>query len=458
MGRSTHLLAVAGALAAAATLRCSVFTDLGGLSGGVPGDDAGATEAGGPQVLPGGDVDLVDDDAGDFDAGEHEGTAVVGGRVSLASARSGRFVSRVHDIGRDAALVSLAWTPGAPYGKRLPDRGGAERGYPSGALDMRDNVLLFHFDGPAGALSGAVQDESGSDNHGSAAGQGSTIAAGLLGGAMRDDIQGRVAVPVGAASGLNFGVSDFTWSYWVRSTQDCPPTNPPYGNRVHLGYDESSGDRTHLWLGCASTAGSSCAAPDGTGRAGGTWCSRQSPSSDCVGFCGRTPINDGKWHHVAVVKQGHNPGTLSLFVDGKVDTPVVPTAFATPIAVEPGIELAVGAFSGGTFPAAGDFDEVAVFRRALGGDEVRSLYLRGALSLSIRVRVCKLPDCSDDPPFAGPAAGAAFDDATPSLAPPAAADLSGLGRGRYVQYAAALASAAADASPELVDVRIRARP
>lgn len=463
--RRARALEIAAVLAAAATLRCALFTDLGGFSdgegpegGGAPGDGAPAAEAGGPVTLPDGDVEMTDDDAADFGAGSHEGTTSTDGFVSLVGGTQGRFRSRVHDAGREVGFVSLSWVPAAPYGKPLPDKGGAERGYADGAIDMRDNVLLFHFDAPAGDLGGAVDEMSGGDNGGSVIGVEASTADGRVGGALRDDLGGRIGVPVSASSGLNFGVSDVTWAYWVRSTQDCPPANPPSGNRVHLGYDESAGDKTHLWLGCSSTAGSSCENPDGTGRAGGTWCSRKVPTSDCKGVCGRTPINDGKWHHVAMVKRGHSPGTLSLYVDGKLDAAEAPIAFETPIAVEPGIEFAVGGFTGGTYPAAGDFDEVAVWRRALGEADVRALYLRGALSLSLRVRVCQEADCSDDPPFVGAAPGVAFADSSQGLEPPRPVALGTLPRGRYVQYEAELASGASDATPRLHAVTVRARP
>lgn len=463
VARPSRGLRIVALIAAATGLRCAILTDLDGLSGGDARQesDAGADvapvkEAGGPVELPDGEIELVDDDAADFGAGTFDATGFAGDRVALVSAvTTGRFTSRIHDTGRDVAIASLRWVPGAPYGKPLPDLGVADGAYRAGVLDMRDNVLLLHFDGAAGPLVGTVADRSGGSNDAIVKTSASLVADGIFGAALRDDISGYVAVPISAASGLNFGVSDVTWAYWVRSTQDCPIVNPPSGNRVQLGYEETTGDKTHVWLGCSSTAGSSCENPDGTGRAGGTWCSRKVPAGDCSAVCGRTTINDGRWHHVALVKRGHSPGTLKLFVDGKPDAAEAPTAFESPIAVAPGVEMGVGAFSNGTFAAAGDFDEIAIWRRALSDEEIRSSYLRGMLSLALRVRVCATPDCAGAADFGGPSADV-----------PAFADRPGEGpvgtfaaplRGRYFQYEVQLDSRAAAETPELFEVRLRGK-
>jgi hypothetical protein len=455
---STHALRLGVLALAALAARCSLVTDLDGLSGGPssPPDPGDAAAPGpGPVPQPDGSLLLRDSTAADFNTGTHSGTKTAADSVTLAAGPTGRFRSRVHDAGRDVAFVSLAWTPAAPYGKALPNNAARETGYARDALDMRGNVTLFHFDGPEGSLTSAA-DTSGANNDGVPSG-GSRVGAGIVGNALSDDASSYVKVSVPSESKLNFGDADVTWAYWVRSTQDCPSANFPSGNRVHVGMEETGGNSTHVWLGCMSSA-NRCPAADETGRAGGTWCAERTASSDCASFCGRTRINDGSWHHVAIVKRGHRPGTLRLFVDGKVDAPDVPTAFVAPIVVSARTELGVGAFSGGSFQASGDFDEIGIWSRALEDDEVGAVHRRAALRLSLRVRVCTRADCSDDPPFRGGAGDAPFADASGALTPPGPASLADLGRGRYIQYEAELSTATAGVTPELIEVSMLARP
>ncbi|HEU4534383.1 MAG TPA: LamG domain-containing protein, partial [Polyangiaceae bacterium] len=391
---------------------------------------------------------------GQFGAGTFDGAAWQGDRLALGAGRaSGRFVSRVFDAGGPATWGTIAWEPGAPYRKPLPGAGGRDATYRAGQVFMAENVLLLHFDEiTAGAL--APIDASGRGHPVIVAGAG-TSAVGPFGPALNDDLGDYVYAPIAAASPLNFGTSDFTWAVWVKTTQACPPESPPLGNRVHVGAEDIGAGRTHFWLGCTSITGN-CPDADGTGRAGGTFCTRDGGVDACVNFCGRTVINDGAWHHVAVVKRGHAPGAVRLFVDGAPDlaVPDRPFSFPVPVEFDPGIEFAVGGFSENRFPSAGAFDEVAIFRRALGDDEIGALYRRGALGLALRVRACAQPDCSDAA-FLGPAgAASAYLDATEGRPPTEPSALRGLPPARYFQYEAAFESTAPGVSPELYAVDV----
>ena len=114
----------------------------------------------------------------------------------------------------------------------------------------------------------------------------------------------------------------------------------------------------------------------------------------------------------------------------------VPINFEGPIDYPEGTEFTVGAFSAGTYQAAGTFDEAVVWRRALSADEVQNLYARGVLSLSLRARVCQQPDCSDGAEFTGPNGSGAYIDMPGTLSPPSQLPLEGLPAGRYFQYEA----------------------
>jgi hypothetical protein len=218
--------------------------------------------------------------------------------------------------------------------------------------------------------------------------------------------------------------------------------------------EEGGADRTHMWLGCSVTTTAACSGP--AGRLGGSGCGKREGNDECASYCGVAAINDGAWHHLAIVKRGHAQARLRTFVDGVLDGPEVVASFAAPFSVVSGSELAVGALSGGSFQAEGDFDEVLAFRRALGDDEIRGLYTRSSVGLSLRVRTCGDATCSGDPPFVGPGGGEGpFVDPDGASAPPSSLALT-LPRARYVQYEVTFDALTTRVSPELFSVVIEA--
>jgi hypothetical protein len=430
---------------------------------GAGGDGGTSTDGGStPTDAPSGDalggqLSFLDDDANDFGAGTFEGTQYQQGHLVLGSGvNKGRFVSRVHDAQREVTFRSLRFVPGAAYSKHLPKKKSKETGYPSFAADMAENVLLLDFDGTSGALlpnGTKLADGSGSGNDAIVDGTGESTAQGPWGTALRDGPSGYAHAHVTASSGLNIGTADATWALWVKTTQSCPASNPPSGNRVYLGIDEGASDKTHTWFGCSSLG--ACSNSPG-GRLGGTFCARQVAPDDCADLCGAKTVNDGNWHHMALVKRGHSPGTIRTFVDGRPDGPEARTQFATAIAFAEQTELGIGAFSGGSYQAEGDFDEVAIWRRALSDAEILGIYRRSALSAGLRARVCRERDCSDAPKFVGPGGGdAAFTDPDGDLVPPGELGLT-LPRGRYVQYEVVYSALTPMDSPEILSVELRA--
>lgn len=383
--------------------------------------------------------DLVDDRAADFAGGTFLGTRLVGDRVELDEGeRAGDFVSRVHDSTVDGATWAVVgWTPGAPYGKPLPDGGAAEAGYPAGALDMADNVLLLHLDG---ALIDSSPVGSPVDSVGPAA-----FVEGRFGDALDDGPDGYVRTAVdGPDSVFNFGTGSFSWSVWARSTAACP------GNAVYMGIENpGTGLRPHLWLGCTPI-------DDGPlGTVGDTFCSTRGETNDCAQATGEAPLTDGGWHHMAIVKAGHEAATVTAYLDG-VAVGETDASFVNPIVFDTGVEFALGAFSAATFPAEGVFDEAAVWRRALDADEVRALYARGVLRLSLQVRACDEPTCNGVEffgPGGDPASG--FVDPAGALTPPdqLPTDLVG----RYVQYRVRLETDDPARSPAIHRVRVAPR-
>ena len=436
------------ALVSAAILgSCTLVTTTDGLSGGTSSSSSSGDS--GPSSTSGGEggvdatteANLVDERLdGQFGAGTFVGTRWVGDHVELApGSKAGDFLSRIHGVSTGTVWKTLTWSPGAPYGKNLPNAARAETGYRSANFDMAQNVLLLHFDE-------ALDDGSpiGNAVGGTALGG---FTAGRIGRALNDTAQGYVRTSVlGSGSAFNFGTESFSWSLWAKTTSACP------GNAVYMGIENpGTGLRPHLWLGCtplnAADGGSS-------GTLGMNVCTRRvSKEEDCTNAEGAAVVTDGAWHHLAIVKEGHTPTKVSAYVDGKLQGSAQSTLKA-PLVFEDGVEFAVGAFSRGDFPADGAFDEAAVWRRALSAAEVLALYRRGAQRLTFQVRACEDSTCSNNPPFTGPGGDAAqaFSDPSQVLTPPVG--LAVTASGRFVQYKAHFESDDSAQSPTLYAVTL----
>jgi hypothetical protein len=179
-------------------------------------------------------------------------------------------------------------------------------------------------------------------------------------------------------------------------------------------------------------------------------------ADDGVSYCGSGTMNDGAWHHLAIVKVGHMASEVRVFLDGsRVETAT--GSFVASIELTQMGDFAVGGFSGSTYPTEGAFDDTAIWVRALEDEEVQALWLRGVLQLRVEVRVCTQADCADDPPFVGGpelAAGDAFRDPGDALAPGTELSIAASPVGRYAQYRLSLAGIA-NTSPVLAAVTMR---
>jgi hypothetical protein len=406
-------------------------------------------------VARGGALAFVDDGLdGEFGAGRFEGTSWTGSALEIAGgAAQGAFVSRVFDAGSPVVWKTIGWVPSGPYGKPLPDLAGIERSYAEGGIDMTGDVVLLHFDDGAAVPGGArIADASGRANDATAVSDGGLhVGGGLLGGAIEVSPGNFLSLATGTGSDLEFGVSDFTWSLWVRTVQDCA------GNKNFIGEDQQAGSGgTHIWLGCAQSSTNVCSSATGEagGRAAGFFTSEHGTAGDGGGYCGTSQINDGEWHHVAVVKTGHATVEIEVYVDGAAEGKRI-YPLQSPFSMPSGRPLTMGTFPDPGYDFIGVMDEIAIWRRALSAAELRALYRRGALDLTLQVRACVQPDCADDPPFSGPSSATdAFGDHTPSTAPPAPRGLA-LAPTRYAQYRIAMTGRAGD-TPGLRSVTLTA--
>jgi hypothetical protein len=248
-----------------------------------------------------------------------------------------------------------------------------------------------------------------------------------------------------------FGTSDFTWSVWMKTTtRGCTSNGGSWGNQVYIGGEDADA-RPHTWLGCSAQS-SVCPNPDGTGRVSGYISTTQADGQE---YCGRRVIDDGAWHHLALVKQGHAAATVVVYVDGAVESTLA-IAFESAFTYDAPSQLGIGSFSLGAANGQSDavLDEVAIFRRALSPAEVSALSARGHERASLTVRACATPSCTDGAPFVGPGGdpSATFIDA--SLSPPARGDLGFLPATRFVQYRVHLETDDAASAPRVSSIAL----
>ncbi len=405
---------------------------------------------------PFGPVEFVDDELiGEFEDGTFNRLEYVEGRVRIIDGDpGGTFVSRVFDAGAGVEWQTLSWQPDGPYAKPLPDERQAESGYVDG-IDMAGNILLMHFDEPGVLGPGTlISDGSGRGNDGSILSEGADSEGipGLFGLALDDNPEAYVSIPAGLPD-FDFGTEPFTWAMWFRYGHDCPTNN------VFMGIEDivGGGDGApHLWMGCTISAWDECPSDVEEPRPAGVLRSEQGNDAEGVFYCGPGGLNDDTWHHMAIVKNGHASATVDLFVDGRIVQSVVGT-FASPIDMDTHEgDFGLGGFSGSTYPSQGVFDDAAIWTRALGEDEVRAIYRRGALSLQVEVRVCEMDGCADEPAFVGGPnleSGVAFTDPAQALSPGSEVSIAGLPAGRYAQYRLTFATDAPDlVSPALASV------
>jgi hypothetical protein len=165
-------------------------------------------------------------------------------------------------------------------------------------------------------------------------------------------------------------------------------------------------------------------------------------------------INDGRWHHLLLTKTGHDPAILNLWVDGVLEAEVT-GSFVEPFGFPQNPDLTVGDFTGGTYPAIGTFDEVAIWRRTLTEEEIATVFRRGALRLQLQVRACESSTCSDSPDFLGPdgSRDTFFTDDRMPAETVVAHELTSL-TGQFMQYRVVMETDTPAVSPELESVTI----
>jgi hypothetical protein len=161
-------------------------------------------------------------------------------------------------------------------------------------------------------------------------------------------------IHVGDTSVMDFGTGNFSYSVWVKTSQDCT------GNKVYVGQrDGGGGARPSVWMGCNGNNHMQFDVDDSNDDEGAVESS--------------TTINDGQWHHLVGVKEGHTNATVTAYLDGdKVDA--TDTSFSGNFDYSSdtyGFEI--GKFVDNYYADA-VIDDVRVYGQALSADDVSRIY------------------------------------------------------------------------------------
>jgi hypothetical protein len=329
----------AASLVAATGVACSAIIGLADVpepadaSAAAPGDAPGENEAStAPQDAP-------------------LGEAAMGGDGSPPSVDDGATPTT------DAA--------GAPAESGVPESSSADSSSPEDALpdapalapdsgspvSLQGCVLLLHMDEPNWSGAGAVRDASGLANNGTARGDATTTPAGKFGGAALFGGTGYVDILDSASLHPSGALTYAAWIYPTGFTSDSQYPGI-IAKRQDYGVDVAF--TMFLWTGNA------------------LW-----GDLEASRFNSQATIANGRWYHVAIVFDGTQPNAAaraSIYVDGVLDS-VHPagSSLASHTA-----DVTIGFLPQGSRndPLAyfvGRIDEVAIWNRALGADEIRSL-------------------------------------------------------------------------------------
>ncbi len=218
-------------------------------------------------------------------------------------------------------------------------------------------------------------DSSGRGNNGAAVGN-PVLVDGLIGGkalrfSHRSDGSEFNFVTLGKAADLEFSVdADFSFSCWVQFTrwQRDPVfiSNKSWINGGNVGYALATGGDGRFQWNYAEQVG-------------------ERRDFDSVGGL----VSDGRWHHVAVAFQ--RGGEAVTLVDGvEINRQPLPTTGTT---ISPGFPTHLGQDGTGTYTdngtvsiEDGTMDDVAIWRRAITVDEMRSIYHKGLIGANVQER------------------------------------------------------------------------
>lgn len=364
---------------------------------------------------------FIDSGQSSFDAGNYDRVMYSGINDALAldsiglSDGVGTYTSALKNI-NNVNLLSLSWTPNAPYGKPLPNNQQSETSYPAANVNMGGNVLLFHGDETLGAST--FTDYSGLNNNGVCGTKCPQVVAGKINSGLSFNVATAwIAVANSASLNPSNNITIEAWVKWEIN----PTLAPPYASIVSKNFDrqyrlQHNYNNTKFEFAIAMNYIASLTTPQA-----------------------------GKWYHLVGT---YNGSIIRLYVNGVEESSRSYSGTITGSA-EP---LVIGARSDASRSFKGSVDEVAVYNRALTDSEIVDRYDRGAKMLKIKTRTCSDQSCSGAV-FVGPdgTINSYYSDDSSQLGLPSRA-LSGLS-GSYFQYQTTFETNT-DTSPKLHNLSV----
>lgn len=355
-------------------------------------------------------------------SGTQESTS---GEISLNAsglqAGQGSYISTAVAATGSGGWRNFAWTPLRPYGKELPTTN--ESNYLEGNAKMDGLMALLHFNEPTGATSfgdASTRRANATCTACPTAGIGAKFNSGVT-------FSGAQNLSMGTTASLE-GPVPFSVSGWIRTTGDTgviiqqrDDANPGSGTNGYFQFlmgPQSQGNFTNppgtlvFW-----TQG------DGTG-ANGT-----------LRVITTNPINDGKWHHVAAVREVQGTqATGKIYVDGVA---VANSTVNTVDALHSNVSVYLGYDQKGNRNYfSGSLDEFALFSRSLSAQEVMDQYQRGVLRLKFQLQTCATATSCNDQNFVGPdgTSTSFYSELLNQQATPPSLPISSLSLNPYLKY------------------------
>jgi hypothetical protein len=198
-------------------------------------------------------------------------------------------------------------------------------------------------------------------NDGACSGTCPTPGTGIVNGAQVFSRSSGMGIDVPADASFDWGKdSSFSIEYWMKGVAGTTCVGSQTAdNEVIVGRDDAS-TGLHIWTGCNASGGGVAA-----------WQLRDT-SGDGIYVPGTTPINDGEWYHVVVVRDGASDMNY-VYVDGALEgsgSYDYAYGFGSATAA---LNLGWLNLSAGYYYT-GHLDEVAIYNRALTAAEIQHHY------------------------------------------------------------------------------------
>jgi prepilin-type N-terminal cleavage/methylation domain-containing protein len=306
---------------------------------------------------------FIDSGQSSFDAGDYYRVMYSEIDNSLAldsiglSDGAGTYTSALKNI-NNANLLSLSWTPGAPYGKPLPNNQQSEIDYLDANANMDGNVLLLHGDEAVGSTT--FTDYSGLNNNGVCGLNCPQVVAGKINSGISFN-SASSSIVIANSPSLNPS-TNITIEAWVKWEID-PALGAPWAVIVNKNLDrqyrlQHNSNNSKFEFAIAMNFVTSLTTPQA-----------------------------GIWYHLAGTYDG---SVIRLYVNGIEESN---RSYSGTIASSANPLTIGGRFDGSRF-FKGSVDEVAIYNRALTDSEIVDRYDRGAKMLKIKIKTCADQSCS----------------------------------------------------------------